>query len=384
MLMTPDEIKAEIASGGITAISLDTSIFEKSRNRFEHAPLSQLKQFVGSRVQFLVTDVVAGEVKAHVVRDGKEAELAVRAALRKTGEKWQTTREARDALMVGLLGGETAEAMGERRFKAFKDVTGLSIVQSEPLVSLSRVLNDYFLARPPFGTNAVKKSEFPDAIALHALENWAMRESTKILVVAKDGDWKNYCDISPTLVLVDELGDALSLFHQDATVVCSLISAGISNKSIDFEEKLSMALQYAAEYLDFIPEASAAYYYEPDVEFVEVEGFEFIPIQHRGEVFLKPVDHNARRLVAEALVRVAIAVTTSFSFSAKDPIDRDEVPIGSASVKKSFELMAKVFVTFEGDLASSPEVLEVEAEFEGRHCDIDYGAVEPDWQDYEE
>jgi hypothetical protein len=384
MQLTHEQIKAEIASGDITAISLDTSIFENSHNRFEHAPLSQLKQFRGSSVRLLLSDVVEGEVKSHVIRDAKTAQTAVRAAVREIGQKWQTSNAARDKAMETLFNEESPEAMCERRFAAFAEMTGLTVIQSEPLVSVSRILDDYFSARAPFGTKAVKKSEFPDAIALHALENWAKGSGTKVLVVTKDGDWKSFCEPSPNLVVVDELSDALSMFHRDATVVCSLISGLINSEQLLLQDNIQSALQNDAEYLNFVPDANAAYYYEPEVEMVEVESYELLPIQQHGDVLLKPVDHSEDYLVAEALARVTLAVTTSFSFSVTDSIDRDEVPMGSASVTESIELIGKVFLTFEGNLSTSPQVTHVEAEFERRTYDIDYGEVGPDWQDYEE
>ena len=184
-------------------------------------------------------------------------------------------------------------------------------------------------------------------------------------------------------VAVDELSDALSLFHQDAKMVCSLVSAAIASKQLNLDAKIESALQDAAEYLEFAPEANGPYYYEPDVDMVEVEGFEFLPIGQQGSLLLKPVDHDTDYLVAEALVRVILSVTTSFSFSVTDSIDRDEVPMGSASVSKPVKLVAKVFVTLYGDLAHAPNVDSVEAEFERRSYHIDYGEVEPDWG-YEE
>ncbi len=115
MLMTKDEIKAEIAAGGIRAIALDTTIFEKSHNRFEHAPLSQLKQFLGSAVRFLISDVVAGEVRAHVIRDAKEAEASVRAAMREMGQKWQKNGYQAEITPKARLKTHCFPAAGERK-----------------------------------------------------------------------------------------------------------------------------------------------------------------------------------------------------------------------------------------------------------------------------
>ena len=379
MLLTHDQIKAEIASGGITAISLDTTVFEQSQNRFEHAPLSQLKQFLGSDIRVLLSDVVEGEVKSHVIRNAKDSELKVKAAIRTTGQTWQTPPDVRSAAIATLFGGETPEAMYQKRYGAFAAATGLTVVRSGSLVSIDHLLVDYFSANPPFATKAVKKSEFPDAIALHALERWATGQATKVLVVSKDGGWKAFCERSAVLVAVEELSDALSLFHGAATVMCSLVSEAISSKRLDLDAEIKSALLGAAEYLDFIPEANAAYYYEPSLGLVEVEDFELLPIDAPGNLLLKPVDHDTDYLVAEAQVRVTLLVTTSFSFSVTDATDRDEVPIGSSSVSKSIELIAKVFVTFEGELATAPQVVTVEAEFDHSAYDIDYGEVEPDW-----
>lgn len=386
MLMALDEIGVKITSGEITAISLDTSIFEKSHNRFEHAPLAQLKQFRDSSFQLLVSDVVAGEVKSHVIRDGNTSESEVRSAFRKIGEKWQVTREVRDAAVATLLGGETSEAMFDRRFAVFAKETGLIVVESEPLVKLGRVLDDYFSAKPPFATNEVKKSEFPDAIALHALENLAKARKTKFLIVAKDNDWKSFCESSPSLVLVDELGDALTLFHQAENVIarCAQISSWITAGEINIDSDIETAIQNSAEGLNFVPEANAAYYYDPDVESVEVEKFELLPRKQHGEMLVMPVDNEEDYLVVEARARVSLAVVTSFSFSVTDSIDRDEVPMGSTSETQSIEVMAKVFLTFEGDFSSAPALTDVEVEFERGTYDVDYGEVGPDWSDYEE
>ena len=379
MLLTHDQIKAEIASGGITAISLDTTVFDKSQNRFEHAPLSQLQQFCGRGFRFLLSDVVVGEVKSHVIRDAKDSASKVQAAIKTTGQTWQTLPDVRDAAMGTLFRGETPEAMCLRRFGAFAAGTGMTVVQSGPLVSIDRLLVDYFASAPPFATNAVKKSEFPDAIALHALEKWATEQTTKVLVVSKDGDWRAFCEKSAVLVAVGELSDALSLFHGAATKMCSLVSEAISNKRIDIDAEIKAAVQSAAEYLDFVPEASAAYYYEPFLDLVEVEDFELLPIGQEGNLLLKPVDHDTDYLVAEAQVRVTLLVTTSFSFSVTDPIDRDEMPIGSASASESIELLVRVFLTFEGDFAKAPELVSVEAEFDSKSYRIDFGEVEPGW-----
>ena len=379
MRLTTNEIKEEIAAGRISAITLDTTIFDASKNGFEHGGLAQLKQFLGSDTRFVISDVIAGEVKSHVLRDARDAEARVRAELKAVGGAWQASRETRDAAMAVLLSGESPEEMFDRRYGAFVNATGLTTIESGALVDVKCLLRDYFTAKPPFGTNVTKKNEFPDAIALHALERWAVNVGTKMLVVAKDGDWKAYCGPSDVLVVVDDLGDALSLFHEDSTVICALISELTSNGALDLHGCVREALGSAAENIDFVPEASAAYYYETDVYEVEVEDFTVMPVRDQVNVLFKPVDRGEDYLVVEAQLRVKLAVTTSFSFSVTDSIDRDEVPIGSTSISQTIEMVAKAFITFEGDLAKHPLVGDIEVEFERTSYAVDYDEIEPDW-----
>jgi hypothetical protein len=140
-------------------------------------------------------------------------------------------------------------------------------------------------------------------------------------------------------------------------------------------------LSSSAENIDFVPEACAAYYYEPEVCEIEVKDFEFSPVRKPGNVIFKPVDRDENYLVVEAQLVVKISVTTSFAFSVTDSIDRDEVPIGSASISTTIEMDAKVFITFDGDLAQNPVASHIDVEFERGNFEVDYGEVGPDWDD---
>lgn len=381
MLLNTEEIKQEIAEGLITAITLDTSIFDASQNGFENGALSQLKQFLGSDTSLVISDVVEGEVKAHVIRNAHDAEAKVRAELKAVGSAWQASRATREAAMNLLVGGETPEKMFSRRYGEFVRTTGLVVVESAALIDVKRLLEDYFAVKPPFGTNAIKKNEFPDAIALQALERWAQKAGTKMLVVTKDGDWKSYCNLSEALIAIDDLGEALSLFHEDSTVICALLSTQAARDKLNLRQFVEDELSSSAENIDFIPDAFAAYYYEPEVCEIAVEEFDFLPIRNLGDVIFKPVDRDGDSLVVEAQLMVKISVTTSFSFSVTDSIDRDEVPIGSSSVSQVVEMGAKAFITFEGNLVQAPVPTHVEIEFERRSLEVDYGEVGPDWGD---
>lgn len=381
MNLTADEIKAEIAAGAITAISLDTSIFDASGNRLEHGALARLKQFKGSEIRCLLTDVVVGEVKSHILRDAKVAESETRKAFRGVGKAWQTSPAKRDEVLNTLFGGETPEQLTERRVQDFLGITAIEVIASADFVNVADLLKAYFDAQAPFGTNLSKKSEFPDAIALHALEKWAASRGTKALVVTKDGDWKAYSEKSDSLVAIDELSDALSYFHQDSSVVCSALSDLVGRGFPALKVEILRAFERAIDSITFVPEANSGYFFESDVESVAVTGVDFVPLDDGDHILFKPVERDENYLVVEATVNVSIQVTSSFAFSITDPVDRDEVPMGSTTGTQDLEIEAKAFITFEGDLALKPLVAEVEVEFASTYQWVDFGALGPDWHE---
>lgn len=52
-------------------------------------------------------------------------------------------------------------------------------------------MNDFFESKAPFGAGD-KKSEFPDAIILHSLENTKFEDTDTIFVLSKDKDWAKF------------------------------------------------------------------------------------------------------------------------------------------------------------------------------------------------
>lgn len=74
MEWSADEIKRAISDNEISAITLDTSVFDGNGNRFEHGLLPRLAQFNTTDVSLVLSDVVAGEVCKHVTQAAADAQ----------------------------------------------------------------------------------------------------------------------------------------------------------------------------------------------------------------------------------------------------------------------------------------------------------------------
>ncbi len=57
MKWTEEEIAAAISKGTLNVLSLDTSVFDGERNRFEHGLLVRLRQFKTTDVSVVLADV---------------------------------------------------------------------------------------------------------------------------------------------------------------------------------------------------------------------------------------------------------------------------------------------------------------------------------------
>ncbi|MFH4307413.1 PIN domain-containing protein, partial [Acinetobacter baumannii] len=68
-------------------------------------------------------------------------------------------------------------------------------------------------ATPPFGKEVKKKNEFPDAITLNAIEEWAKQNNKKVLAIACDNDWKSYCEKSENIEYNDDLATVLAYLN---------------------------------------------------------------------------------------------------------------------------------------------------------------------------
>ena len=80
-------------------------------------------------------------------------------------------------------------------------------------------MNRYFSGATPFAIVGKKKAEFPDAIALMSLEQWAKIHGKKMLVISNDADWQSFADASDYLFCLKETPKALDHFNREAQFV---------------------------------------------------------------------------------------------------------------------------------------------------------------------
>lgn len=377
--MDAQDIARAIAAGEIEAITLDTSVFgDPNSTSLETPQLRRLEQFKGGRISFVLSNVVELEVVAHLKKLAEDAQSSLGRAFRLLEQSWRIPRNVIDDAEKNLIGDETPTTVVQQRLNAFKERTACVVIKAEEHARIDELVKRYFSHEAPFSEKAEKKHEFPDALALLSLEAWARSNGTKVLVVSRDGDWINFCTGSECLIHVQTLREALGLFHQDASVVCDILSQGLQRGDYpDTESSIESAIEQHIEGMDFIPDGYTGYahYIDPEILDISIKSFS---IGQNGETFT-PLDMvTDEYLVAEIPVSVELEITSQFTFSTQDGFDKDYFVIGSTELMRSEHLELQAIVTFSGKAPDELRVDEVEIEGPSR-LSIDYGEVNPDW-----
>jgi len=188
--MSIDTLTDMVRNHKIHAYTLDTNVVEHHGFRFKSLPLSAVTEY--GELNFLLTDVVCKEIQRHYLEPTRQRiQQAISVLKKHSGQTNELTAP------VGLLGnidfGKILPLHCSEFFSRASD-----ILTATDHVDIDQVLTNYFEIKPPFAEGN-KKTEFPDAIALSTLENWAKEESKTVLVVTADKGWVEFCKESSCL-----------------------------------------------------------------------------------------------------------------------------------------------------------------------------------------
>ncbi len=377
MILTLEEIRQAIEEKRLTAISIDTSIFDGQHRGLEWGVLKRVEQFHGSSVTVLLSDVVKGELEAHLRKDASESLSGLDKALKLASTPWRVSAERRSELKAAVSGAESPATIASRRIDDYVLATGAVVIKAEDHATIGEVLARYFEHRPPFADKETKKHEFPDALALLSLESWAAQEDTLVLVVSNDDDWIAYCTGSERLVALDDLATVLGCFQEEAANYCcrQIAAQARRDDSLGLLTSIETAINEQEWKIDFDVEADSQFRF--DAEGTEsvftVSGLEGLD----EDSAIEPVEYEPGQLVARLRVAVSADVTVHFSFEKWDGIDKEYMPMGTGSATVKEEMTVEVLVTFSGEFPNRHEVVNVEVLPQSYLLSV--GEVEPDW-----
>ena len=190
-------------------IFIDTSAYENKNFQFNDHALGRLCEFLENRrLHLLITQVTIDEIKKHLYSKSEEAAKSIK----KTQREAMFLRNAPELACHGIFENIKADDIYKivlEKFESFLDISNAEIVSIDN-VKASTVFEKYFRSEPPFGgTN--KKSEFPDAFVLEAVNDISQSRGHPLYVISSDGDMERYAEKADNMIHLKKVDDLLDL-----------------------------------------------------------------------------------------------------------------------------------------------------------------------------
>lgn len=367
-VLSIEEIEALIAKGKVRAITLDTSIFRQYGHNLQYRILRSLGQFSGTQVKFVLSAIVVDEVARQMSENIKEAVAKLRAAV-KSFEKALNLPSSLTLSKDVDLSVDPAER-ARKLVSEFLSATACHAVPVEGQVSVAQVWQRYISTKPPFASAKEKKSEFPDAFALVALETWAKDNDTLILAVSKDGGWREFAETSEQILYIDDVKRGLALFNKaDNLVVTRVLNMMRDKKASELLQELEGAVQSSLDDLDFIIDAGTGYPFDATPESAKVIEFQLAP---NAEPLVVDSDEEAVTFTVDLVARVEF--TAHFSFKTYDD-EGDLFPMGWTQESIEDKVPFSAAITIARELEGEPETLDIDVN--RPEIALNFGDVEP-------
>lgn len=164
------ELRTRILGGAVSAISIDTNIFEATGFRLEHGYLRYLEQFSQGDVRLVFSELTIGELRARMLRKTEEALSTLRKGLSDMSTYWLLpSQDIRSEIVAKFTQQMVPAGKVEERIQEFLRRCNAIVIPATGTVDPSTLVRAYLESRAPFESSK-KKHEFPDAIALMSLE----------------------------------------------------------------------------------------------------------------------------------------------------------------------------------------------------------------------
>lgn len=323
------------------ALTIDTQTVYANDRKLDRGLIAQLAQYRDGLVQFVLSEVVARELRSMLVAKARAPLDALNKALRDGADNGQFTGADKEKLGAVVASAKTAEEHARKQLQDFISVTGAEIVRAED-ASIRDLLNAYFHRKPPFSIQG-KKSEFPDAISLLALEAWAAESDKKILAVSKDSDWKAYAAQSEWIDCVEDLADAMaklaSLAASCEPAARRLLQDIRDNPSGEIAVFLQTELEGAVERETPSVEIESSLSAEEDGVYLALQHFEIEDLKSgTPEITIVRVRNDG--FVMRVPVTLIVHATVDVAFSVYDSVDKEDLSLGSTQVEREITIEA--------------------------------------------
>ena len=256
-----------------------------------------------------------------------------------------------------LVASKEVERLGKERIEDFILKTGALVLNCGNYVSVEDLLDNYFSNQPPFQEKGKKKNEFPDAIILMAVEEWAKQEEKSVLAISSDNDWNAYCEISERIDYKKDLSDGLDIFNKvnaPHTMLANLEKALENNSATEFLRKIGAGLNAALDGLIQDQDAESVFILESESLSTWFKEFQL------QEDKFRIIDVDESFVVLETNALITVEAEGYFSCYLYDSIDKEYVYMGGISETTEESFASEILLVIKGDLDGDINQLTIE------------------------
>lgn len=323
-------------------VFIDTSIIVSQNYQYSNSVFRKLCSLAEQDKVFVhFTSITIEEVKSHISSDLRKA-IHGHNRFKKKARILSNIVLSPFTEIFSNINATEVERILLQQFDNFladvhADIIDINCIEPNSVFQL------YFKNLLPFGENK-KKSEFPDAFVLLALEQWSQKTSEKIYVISRDNDILKYAEKSPRLVPIEKLDKFLDVVvRHDAKLASHVVSLLEEN-----EDVIKQAIKNEFQQLGFWLEDQ-----DGDVNEVVVEDIEIL---ERSLLEVKDT-------CASVHLEVSITFTADVSYddlSTASYDSEDKVLIVWDKIDKTVEVEKRLDINLEIDFnIDAPEYFKI-------------------------
>ena len=181
-------------------MSIDTSVFITCGfSNFEKRPVQSLK-FYSKMLAIVTPKIIFHEIANHYAKDFLDKNFSkAKNFLEYIADVEEFSQDAKN-----LLQFNSKQFCRKKVQDFFEHECEGVIYWPQSGIDMLDIYEDYVDINPPFEKCENKKCEFPDAVALRALEAHAKTNKTNIFVMSDDSGWYKFAEISQLLFMIDK------------------------------------------------------------------------------------------------------------------------------------------------------------------------------------
>ncbi len=380
----PKECIDLVINEKLHAVAIDTSTFVRHQFDFLKGLLAQIGIFNGTSLKCVVSDVCYNEMIHHFSDIIEKSKKAICTGLHHAECYWEFNSSAVEHVLSVVRNNEDSRVRAKTILDDVIRILSIEIINCSSGIDVCTLIGDCANGTPPF-SGAGKKNEYPDAISLHGLSRWAKDNNLSVRVVSEDTGWAEYCSATESLYCGCSLQDALKAAAAKVQAyedIVSYVYKAFSNVESSLYDVISQGVTDNLWKIEFECHADSVFQFDCEIEPDTLVSLEIANVDN-GSVSCIGTRECSIVLLIDVLLK--ISVSGDFNFYVWDGVDKENVDMGSCTIKNNTDLLcAEIVVALNGDLSGNPELLEVsDVNVSAGTVTVNFGHVSPfhEWEE---